>query len=131
MKEIIDYIEKLETDSFEGWSEDAKRGYLTACSSIKAGVISTNKYRGLKMNKDQFIKYFMKSFEEMVIERYITGLKAARWTISRNSVLLFLYFDSEHDALVANEFLCTNLQYSCAPVIDNESGGYKFYLELI
>lgn len=35
MKEIIDYIEKLETDSFEGWSEDAKRGYLTACSSIK------------------------------------------------------------------------------------------------
>jgi len=38
MENIIYYIELLEGNSFEGWSEDAKVGYLTACYSIKEFV---------------------------------------------------------------------------------------------
>ncbi len=34
--ELLKYENILRTDSFECWSEDAKDGYLTALSSIKA-----------------------------------------------------------------------------------------------
>lgn len=34
MFSIREYIDKLMDQSFEGWSEDAKKGYLTACISI-------------------------------------------------------------------------------------------------
>lgn len=33
-KELLQYIEELESESFEGWSDDAINGYLTACKSI-------------------------------------------------------------------------------------------------
>jgi hypothetical protein len=32
---ILEHIYRLELESFEGWSNDAKNGYLTACSTIK------------------------------------------------------------------------------------------------
>jgi hypothetical protein len=35
---VLDYIEKLEKESFEGWSDDAKKGYLTAVVSIKERI---------------------------------------------------------------------------------------------
>lgn len=35
MKKLIEYIEALEADSFEGWPESEKQAYLTACISIK------------------------------------------------------------------------------------------------
>lgn len=35
MEELIDFIEKLEGESFGGWSEKEKNAYLTACTSIK------------------------------------------------------------------------------------------------
>jgi hypothetical protein len=38
MKKLIDYIEKLEGESFEGWTAEQKQGYLTACISIKEKV---------------------------------------------------------------------------------------------
>jgi hypothetical protein len=34
-KSIIEQITDLENQSFEGWSEDAINGYLTACKTIK------------------------------------------------------------------------------------------------
>lgn len=34
MKNISEYIEKLMKQPFEGWSRDAKDGYITACISI-------------------------------------------------------------------------------------------------
>ena len=34
-KMILAYIEKLEIDSFLGWSDSEKKAYLTACISIK------------------------------------------------------------------------------------------------
>ena len=34
MENISDYIEKLMNQPFDGWSKDAKDGYLTACISI-------------------------------------------------------------------------------------------------
>jgi hypothetical protein len=39
MDKLIDYIDKLKNESFEGWSEDAIKGYLTACESIKSKVL--------------------------------------------------------------------------------------------
>jgi hypothetical protein len=33
-KELLEYIEELESESFDGWSEDTISGYLTACKSI-------------------------------------------------------------------------------------------------
>jgi hypothetical protein len=32
------YIDKLKSESFEGWTEDETKGYLTACESIKQKV---------------------------------------------------------------------------------------------
>jgi len=33
-KEVLDYIKLLESQSFDGWSEDDEKGYRTACISI-------------------------------------------------------------------------------------------------
>lgn len=38
MDELLDYIQRLENDSFVCWSEDEKDAYLTACGSIKAKI---------------------------------------------------------------------------------------------
>ena len=38
LEEIETYIDKLKSESFEGWTEDAINGYLTACESIKQKV---------------------------------------------------------------------------------------------
>ena len=38
MKNILKYIEKLRAESFEGWSQDAIDGYLTALGSIEARI---------------------------------------------------------------------------------------------
>ena len=35
-KSIVDEITDLENQSFDGWSDDAINGYLTACKTIKA-----------------------------------------------------------------------------------------------
>ncbi len=32
------YIDELKIESFEGWTEEAVKGYLTACESIKQKV---------------------------------------------------------------------------------------------
>jgi len=37
-KNLIEYIETLENDSFKCWSEEQKKAYLTACESIKYQV---------------------------------------------------------------------------------------------
>jgi hypothetical protein len=38
LDEIDRYIDKLKSESFEGWTEDEIKGYLTACESIKQKV---------------------------------------------------------------------------------------------
>ena len=38
LEDVERYIDKLESESFEGWTEDAIKGYLTACESIKQNV---------------------------------------------------------------------------------------------
>ena len=38
LEEIERYIDKLKSESFEGWTEDEIKGYLTACESIKQKV---------------------------------------------------------------------------------------------
>lgn len=35
MEELIEYIELLESQSFDGWTPDEENSYLTACDSIK------------------------------------------------------------------------------------------------
>lgn len=35
MKQIVDKIEVLQNQSFEGWSEDAIAGYMTAMETVK------------------------------------------------------------------------------------------------
>ncbi len=40
MQRILEYINDLETGSFEGWSEEEQRAYLTATQSITAKVKS-------------------------------------------------------------------------------------------
>ena len=37
---VLEFINHLESESFNGWSKEEKRGYLTACGSIK-GYLST------------------------------------------------------------------------------------------
>lgn len=43
MKKILNYIKKLKSESFEGWSDDEKNGYLTACVSIEEKIKNTEK----------------------------------------------------------------------------------------
>lgn len=43
MEQITSYIEKLENQSFEGWTEEEIRGYKTACTSIKVQTILLSK----------------------------------------------------------------------------------------
>jgi len=38
LEEIERYINKLKSESFEGWTKDEIKGYLTACESIKQKV---------------------------------------------------------------------------------------------
>jgi hypothetical protein len=38
LEEIERYIDKLKSESFEGWTDDEIKGYLTACESIKQKV---------------------------------------------------------------------------------------------
>jgi hypothetical protein len=40
-KEIIDYINKLERGSFEGWSKEEEAGYMTCLISIKEFISKT------------------------------------------------------------------------------------------
>lgn len=37
-KDVYKYISQLESETFEGWSEDSINGYLTACKSIKEKI---------------------------------------------------------------------------------------------
>ena len=39
--DCIKFINKLEDESFDGWSEEAISGYLTACMTIKQKYIDT------------------------------------------------------------------------------------------
>ena len=39
---ILEYVNILESGSFDGWSDEAIAGYLTACKSIKEKIISMN-----------------------------------------------------------------------------------------
>lgn len=41
--ELVEYINRLENDSFECWSDDAKSGYLTALGSVKAKIAELNR----------------------------------------------------------------------------------------
>jgi hypothetical protein len=36
--ELQKYIDKLKSESFDGWTEDEIKGYLTACESIKMKI---------------------------------------------------------------------------------------------
>jgi hypothetical protein len=40
-KDCVQFINKLEDESFDGWSEEAISGYLTACMTIKQKYIDT------------------------------------------------------------------------------------------
>ena len=39
--DCVQFINKLEDESFDGWSKEAKSGYLTACMTIKQKYIDT------------------------------------------------------------------------------------------
>lgn len=39
--DCVQFINKLEDESFDGWSEEAISGYLTACKTIKQKYIDT------------------------------------------------------------------------------------------
>jgi len=39
--DCVQFINKLEDESFDGWSEEAISGYLTACMTIKQKYIDT------------------------------------------------------------------------------------------
>lgn len=41
--DLKEYLEKLENDSFEGWTEDEKKGYLTCLVSVKEFIKDTEK----------------------------------------------------------------------------------------
>ena len=60
-KELLEYIEELESESFEGWSEDAISGYLTACKSIAEKFIAIT----IKDNESQVITFFIRIFVEL------------------------------------------------------------------
>lgn len=42
---MLEYIKQLRNESFEGWSDDAKNGYLTALKSVEERFTSTNTTR--------------------------------------------------------------------------------------
>jgi len=68
MKKIIEYIDELlENESFIGWSEDAKNGYLTACISIKEKILINENE---KMSNE-----YNKTLKEITDERLIDDLK--------------------------------------------------------
>lgn len=68
MRHILNYIKTLKSDSFEGWTEDEKNGYLTACTSIEEKILSTKKqyvYNVRRVyNNSMDIEIFNKEIEE-------------------------------------------------------------------
>jgi DNA-dependent RNA polymerase auxiliary subunit epsilon len=49
MNKIIEYIESLQDQPFDGWNDDEIRGYTTACISIKNRLLQDfGKVGGLK-----------------------------------------------------------------------------------
>jgi len=38
INELLEYIELLENESFEGWTKKEKKAYLTACTSFKKSI---------------------------------------------------------------------------------------------
>lgn len=68
MEKIKDYIEKLENQSFEGWTEEAIRGYKTACISIKEQA-------ELLEEKKEFTHYEIIELSKKVNVMYVPGGK--------------------------------------------------------
>lgn len=53
LEKIERYIDELKFESFEGWTDDEIKGYLTACESIKQKVKSTlNEAHSDAMDRD-------------------------------------------------------------------------------
>jgi len=42
MDKVLEYIELLESNSFEHWTDEEKLGYLTACISIRKFIEKRN-----------------------------------------------------------------------------------------
>lgn len=55
--DILNYIESLKNESFEGWNEEAIKGYLTACISIEEKIkeLENIKSQVIKNNKSKSI----------------------------------------------------------------------------
>jgi len=66
MDKLKEYIEKLKTSSFEGWSEDSINGYITALISIeefcmKVGNISNIQWQdAVKTKPEPYVKVYAK-----------------------------------------------------------------------
>ena len=60
MKRILDYITSLKSGSFEGWSEEAKKGYLTACISIEEKLKE-------KISLDEMLSEWVKFYDSIVV----------------------------------------------------------------
>ena len=67
MKEVVDFIEKLEGGSFEEWSPDQVQGYMTACKSIKS-FLSESKH---KEEVDHIIKEMSSRFAFELTEEQV------------------------------------------------------------
>lgn len=76
MNKLIEYITKLENDSFKGWSRDAISGYETACFSIKEKAKALNRPNPMSELMD---KYSLETdFEEKVARMIDLKLKIRR-----------------------------------------------------
>lgn len=68
MKHILNYIKTLKSNSFEGWTDDEKNGYLTACTSIEEKILSSKKEYVYNVrcvyNDSTYIENFNKEIEE-------------------------------------------------------------------
>lgn len=53
-EEIKRYIKTLKEQSFEGWSEEEIKGYLTACESINKKVDKVNETSRLDSMSEDF-----------------------------------------------------------------------------
>jgi len=56
--DCVQFINKLEDESFDGWSEEAKSGYLTACMTIKQKYIDGAKWQQERMYSEENMKDF-------------------------------------------------------------------------
>jgi len=50
--ELHQYVNKLKEGSFEGWSEDERLAYLTACISIEKKIEELTKESSIKFLKE-------------------------------------------------------------------------------